>query len=168
MYDIPVRSGRKINTNTIVQLARDVPNVLALKDAAGNPGETASVVANAPSDFEIYSGDDSLTLPLMSIGACGVIGVATHWSAPEHQTMFDRWESGDTAGARRVNQILLPSFAYETGDDAPNPIPSKVMMNHLGVAVGECRLPMGPPPDFVAERAARVWADLETRRAEGI
>lgn len=168
MYDIPVRSGRKMNTNTIVQLARDVPNVLALKDAAGNPGETASVVANAPSDFEVYSGDDSLTLPLMSIGACGVIGVATHWSAPEHQTMFDRWESGDTAGARRVNQILLPSFAYETGDDAPNPIPSKVMMNHLGVAVGECRLPMGPPPDFVAERAARVWADLETRRAEGI
>jgi 4-hydroxy-tetrahydrodipicolinate synthase len=168
MYDIPVRSGRKINTNTIVQLARDVPNVLALKDAAGNPGETASVVANAPSDFEVYSGDDSLTLPLMSIGACGVIGVATHWSAPEHQMMFDRWESGDTAGARRVNQILLPSFAYETGDDAPNPIPSKVMMNHLGVAVGECRLPMGPAPDFVAERAARVRADLETRRVEGI
>ena len=167
MYDIPVRSGRKINTATIVRLAHDVPNVLALKDAAGNPGETASVAANAPSDFEIYSGDDSLTLPLMAIGACGVIGVATHWSAPEHQTMLDRWEAGDVAGARRVNQVLLPSFSYETGDDAPNPIPSKVMMNHLGVPVGECRLPMGPPPSFVAERAAEVWADLESRRAAG-
>lgn len=167
MYDIPVRSGRKINTSTIVRLAHDVPNVLALKDAAGNPGETASVVAQAPADFEIYSGDDSLTLPLMAIGASGVIGVATHWSAPEHQIMFDRWEKGDTAGARRVNQILLPSFSYETGDDAPNPIPSKVMMNHLGVPVGECRLPMGPPPAFVGERAAEVWADLEARRAEG-
>lgn len=167
MYDIPVRSGRKINTATIVRLAHDVPNVLALKDAAGNPGETASVVAQAPGDFEIYSGDDSLTLPLMAIGASGVIGVATHWSAPEHQLMFDRWEEGDTAGARRVNQILLPSFSYETGDDAPNPIPSKVMMNHLGVPVGECRLPMGPPPAFVGERAAEVWADLEARRAEG-
>ena len=167
MYDIPVRSGRKINTSTIVRLAHDVPNVLALKDAAGNPGETASVVAQAPADFEIYSGDDSLTLPLMAIGASGVIGVATHWSAPEHQIMFDRWEKGDTAGARRVNQILLPSFSYETGDDAPNPIPSKVMMNHLGVPVGECRLPMGPPPAFVGERAAEVWAELETRRAEG-
>lgn len=168
MYDIPIRSGRKINTATIVQLAKEVPNVLALKDAAGNPGETASVAANAPSDFEIYSGDDSLTLPLLSVGACGVIGVATHWSAPEHQVMLDRWEKGDTTGARRVNQILLPSFAYETGDDAPNPIPSKVMMNHLGVPVGECRLPMGPPPSFVAERAAAVWADLEARRAEGL
>ena len=167
LYDIPVRSGRKINTATIVKLAHDVPNVLALKDAAGNPGETAAVVAQAPADFEIYSGDDSLTLPLMAIGASGVIGVATHWSAPEHQIMFDRWESGDTAGARRVNQILLPSFSYETGDDAPNPIPSKVMMNHLGVPVGECRLPMGPPPTFVGERAAEVWADLEARRAEG-
>jgi 4-hydroxy-tetrahydrodipicolinate synthase len=81
--------------------------------------------------------------------------------------MFDRWESGDTSGACRVNQALLPSFAYETGDDAPNPIPSKVMMNHLGVSVGECRLPMGPPPAFVAERAAKVSADLEARRAEG-
>ena len=167
LYDIPVRSGRKINTATIVRLAHDVPNVLALKDAAGNPGETASVVAQAPGDFEIYSGDDSLTLPLMAIGASGVIGVATHWSAAEHQLMFDRWEEGDTAGARRVNQILLPSFSYETGDDAPNPIPSKVMMNHLGVPVGECRLPMGPPPAFVGERAAEVWADLEARRAEG-
>lgn len=167
IYDIPVRSGRKINTSTIVRLAHDVPNVLALKDAAGNPGETASVVAQAPADFEVYSGDDSLTLPLMAIGASGVIGVATHWSAPEHQIMFDRWEKGDTAGARRVNQMLLPSFSYETGDDAPNPIPSKVMMNHLGVPVGECRLPMGPPPAFVSERAAEVWADLEARRAEG-
>lgn len=167
MYDIPVRSGRKINTSTIVRLARDVPNVLALKDAAGNPGETAAVVAQAPADFEIYSGDDSLTLPLMAIGAAGVIGVATHWSAPEHQIMFDRWEKGDTAGARRVNQVLLPSFSYETGDDAPNPIPSKVMMNHLGVPVGECRLPMGPPPAFVGERAVEVWSDLEACRAEG-
>lgn len=167
VYDIPVRSGRKINTSTIVQLANDVPNVLALKDAAGNPGETAAVVAGTPSDFDVYSGDDSLTLPLMAIGACGVIGVATHWTAPEHQILFDRWESGDVAGARRVNQALLPSFAYETGDDAPNPIPSKVMMGHLGVPVGECRLPMGPPPSFVSERAAKVWADLEVRRAEG-
>lgn len=167
MYDIPVRSGRKISTSTIVSLAREVPNVVALKDAAGNPGETATVVAETPADFEVYSGDDSLTLPLMSIGACGVIGVATHWSAAEHQMMFERWEAGDTAGARRVNQVLLPSFAYETGDESPNPIPSKVMMNHLGVAVGECRWPMGPPAAFVAERAATVWADLEARRAEG-
>lgn len=168
LYDIPVRSGRKINSATILELARRHDNVLALKDAAGNPGETASVVAGAPSGFEVYSGDDSLTLPLLSIGAVGVIGVATHWTGPEHQLLFERWESGDTAGARRVNRALLPSFAYETGDDAPNPIPSKVMMNRLGVPVGDCRLPMGPAPAFVLERAERVLAELDERRAEGL
>jgi len=168
LYDIPVRSGRKINTATVLDLATRHSNVLALKDAAGNPGETASVVAGAPSGFEVYSGDDSLTLPLLSVGAVGVIGVATHWTGPEHQLLFGRWEAGDTAGARRVNQALLPSFAYETGDDAPNPIPSKVMMNHLGIAVGECRLPMGPAPAFVLERAERVLAGLDERRAEGL
>jgi 4-hydroxy-tetrahydrodipicolinate synthase len=167
LYDIPVRSGRKINTSTILDLARRHHNVLALKDAAGSPGETASVIANAPEGFEVYSGDDSLTLPLLSVGAVGVIGVATHWTGPDHQVMFERWQSGDSAGARRVNQALLPSFAYETGDDAPNPIPSKVMMNLLGVPVGECRLPMGPAPEFVVERAKGVLAALDARRAEG-
>ena len=167
LYDIPVRSGRKINTSTILDLARRHHNVLALKDAAGSPGETASVIANAPEGFEVYSGDDSLTLPLLSVGAVGVVGVATHWTGPDHQLMFERWQSGDSAGARRVNQALLPSFAYETGDEAPNPIPSKVMMNLLGVPVGECRLPMGPAPEFVVERAKGVLAALEARRAEG-
>jgi len=164
VYDIPVRTGRKINTSTLLTLAREVSNVVALKDAAGNPGETANVIAQAPAGFEVYSGDDGLTLPLMSVGAVGVIGVATHWSAPEHQKMFDRWEAGDTAGARAVNQALLESFAYETGDDSPNPIPSKVMMNHLGVPVGECRLPMGPPADFVLPRAIKVIENLRACR----
>lgn len=167
VYDIPVRTGRKITTSTLLDLARTVPNVVALKDAAGLPGETAAVIADAPPGFEVYSGDDALTLPLLAVGAVGVIGVATHWSAPEHQAMFDAWERGDVVGARRINQSLLASFAYETGDDCPNPIPSKVMMNHLGVPVGQCRLPMGPPPDFVIERARTVLANLHAARAGG-
>lgn len=165
VYDIPVRTGRKIATATLLDLARDVQNVVALKDAAGNPAETASLIASAPAGFEVYSGDDGLTLPLMSVGAVGVIGVATHWSAPEHQSMFESWERGDVAAARRFNQVLLPSFSFETGDEAPNPIPTKVMMNLLGVPVGECRLPMGPPPDFVLERARVVLEDLRNERA---
>jgi 4-hydroxy-tetrahydrodipicolinate synthase len=165
IYDIPVRSGRKISTATLLRLAHEVPTVVALKDAAGNPGETAVVLAKAPDGFEVYSGDDSMTLPLLAIGASGVIGVATHWTAGDHHTMFDLWERGDLAGARRVNARLLDSFAYETGDDAPNPIPTKVMMNLLGVQVGECRLPMGPPPAWVIDRARAVLADLDAARA---
>ena len=164
VYDIPVRTGRKISTSTLLTLAREVKNVVALKDAAGNPAETANVIAAAPAGFEVYSGDDGLTLPLMAVGAVGVIGVATHWSAPDHQRMFDCWEAGDIAGATAINQSLLESFAYETGDDSPNPIPSKVMMNLLGIEVGQCRLPMGPPADFVAEKAKVVWANLQASR----
>ncbi len=164
VYDIPVRTGRKISTSTLLKLAHDVPTVVALKDAAGNPAETANVIAAAPSGFEVYSGDDGLTLPLMAVGAVGVIGVATHWSAIDHQQMFSCWQDGDTVGAMAINQRLLESFAYETGDESPNPIPSKVMMNLLGIPVGECRLPMGPPADFVVEKAKVVLANLQASR----
>jgi len=160
VYDIPVRSGRKISSALLLKLAREVPTVLALKDAAGNPGETASVIAHAPDGFEVYSGDDSLTLPLLAAGAVGVIGVATHWTGPDHQALFDLWHSGDTSGARTVNARLLESFAFETGDDAPNPIPTKAMMRHLGFRVGQARLPMGDAPAFVDERAPQVLANL--------
>ena len=164
VYDIPVRTGRKISTSTLLKLAHDVRTVVALKDAAGNPAETANVIAAAPPGFEVYSGDDGLTLPLLAVGAVGVIGVATHWSAIDHQQMFSCWQDGDTAGALAINQRLLESFAYETGDESPNPIPSKVMMNLLGIAVGQCRLPMGPPADFVVERAKVVLANLQASR----
>ena len=164
VYDIPTRTGRKIATTTLARLANEVKNVVALKDAAGNPAESARLMTMVPSSFELISGDDGLTLPLMSIGATAVIGVATHWSGVDHQEMFAKWESGDVAGARKVNARLLESFAYETGDDAPNPIPTKVMMNHLGLNVGEARLPMGPPPAGLAQRAAEVMANLVAAR----
>jgi 4-hydroxy-tetrahydrodipicolinate synthase len=164
VYDIPARTGRKIATTTLARLANDVKNVVALKDAAGNPAESARLMTMVPSSFELISGDDGLTLPLMSIGATAVIGVATHWSGVDHQEMFAKWESGDVAGARKVNARLLESFAYETGDDTPNPIPTKVMMNHLGLNVGEARLPMGPPPAGLAQRAAEVMANLVAAR----
>ncbi|MFM2047042.1 MAG: dihydrodipicolinate synthase [Actinomycetota bacterium] len=165
VYDIPVRTGRKISTASLAKLANEVPNVRALKDAAGAPAETANLMALVPAGFELYSGDDGLTLAFLAYGGVGVIGVATHWSAPEHQRMIDAFKSGDVGGARKWNDALLESYAFETGDDNPNPIPSKVMMNHLGFDVGECRLPMGPPPAGLAERAARVHANLERSRA---
>jgi len=164
VYDIPVRTGRKITTATLLSLFRTVPNVVALKDAAGSPGETAVLIDSAPEGVEVYSGDDGLTLPLLAVGAVGVVGVATHWTAPDHQQMFDLWEQGDVVGARLVNSRLLPSFAFETGDDAPNPLPTKAMLRHLGIPVGQARLPMGPAPEFVERRAPEVWADLQRWR----
>jgi 4-hydroxy-tetrahydrodipicolinate synthase len=164
MYDIPVRTGRKIATSTMLRLARDVPNVLALKDAAANPGATAALISSAPAHFEVYSGDDAMTLPLLASGIVGAVGVATHWTGPDHQDLFDLWEKGDTVGARLVNARMLESFAFETGDDAPNPIPTKAMMRHLGIPVGQARLPMGPAPAFIDECAPVVWANLQRWR----
>ena len=164
VYDIPVRTGRKISTQTLAKLANTVPNIKALKDAAGAPAETANLMAQVPKDFELYSGDDGLTLAFLAYGGSGVIGVATHWSAPEHQAMITAFKNGDVALARKYNDILLESYAFETGDDNPNPIPSKVMMNHLGFKVGDCRLPMGPPPVGLADRAATVHANLQKAR----
>jgi 4-hydroxy-tetrahydrodipicolinate synthase len=165
IYDIPVRTGRKINTSTLAKLANEVKNVAGVKDAAGNPAESARLMTMVPSMFELISGDDGLTLPLMSVGCTSVIGVATHWSGVDHQEMFAKWNAGDTAGARKVNARLTESFAFETGDDNPNPLPTKVMMNHLGLDVGDARLPMGPPPAGLAERAAQVMANLVAARA---
>jgi 4-hydroxy-tetrahydrodipicolinate synthase len=164
VYDIPVRAGRKISTDVLLRMAHEVHNIVALKDAAGNPGETARLISLAPPGYEVYSGDDLMTLPLLAAGAVGAVGVATHWTGPDHQEMFQLWDKGDTNGARAVNARMIESFVFETGDDAPNPIPAKAMMRHLGFAVGQARLPMGVAPTFVDERAPQVWANLVAAR----
>jgi 4-hydroxy-tetrahydrodipicolinate synthase len=164
IYDIPVRTGRKVGSELLVKLAREVPNIVAVKDAAGNPGESARVIAATPDDFEYYSGDDAMTLPLLAVGAVGTIGVATHWTAPDHVEMFDAVERGDLSAARRANARMMESFAFETGDLAPNPIPTKAMLRTLGWRVGQCRLPMGAAPDWVEPRAREVWTNLVAAR----
>ena len=164
IYDIPVRTGRKVSSELLLRLAHDEKNVIGLKDAAANPAETARVIREAPADFEVYSGDDGLTLPLLSVGAVGTIGVATHWTAPDHVDMFAALESGNLAAATAINQRMLPSFAFETGDLTPNPIPSKAMMRTLGFEVGQCRLPLGDAPAGLEDEARRIYAELVSAR----
>lgn len=160
IYDIPVRTGRKVDTEVLVRLAHEVDNIVGVKDAAGDPSETARLIAEAPSDFEVYSGDDAMTLPLLAVGAVGVIGVATHWAGPQCAQMIAAFQKGDVETAREVNAALLESFTYETGPDAPNPIPTKAMMRVLGLPVGQCRPPMGPAPAGLEDRAREVLANL--------
>ena len=161
IYDIPVRAGRKVDTATLLELAHGVANIVGIKDAAGDPAETAQLIAQAPDDFEVYSGDDSLTLPLLAVGAVGVIGVATHWTGAEHAKMIAAFEKGDVAAARRINASLQPSFDYETGLAAPNPIPAKAMMRHIGIPVGHCRPPLDVEPDGLDTAAANVLAGTQ-------
>lgn len=159
LYDIAVRTGRKISTETMLRLF-ELENVVGVKDAGGNPAETARLLSLAPAGTLVYSGDDPLTLPLLAVGAVGVIGVATHWVGTEVAEMIAAFQKGDVAEAVRLNARLIPSYQYETGDEAPNPVPTKVLMNLLGQRVGNCRPPMGPAPDGLEHRARTVLADL--------
>ncbi|MFM8862730.1 MAG: dihydrodipicolinate synthase family protein [Acidimicrobiia bacterium] len=160
IYDIPVRTGRKIGSELLLRLAREVPNIVGLKDAAGDPGATARIIAEAPEGFEVFSGDDALTLPLLAVGAVGVIGVATHWCAPQMVEMVRAVARGDLAEARRLNARMAESFEFETGDAAPNPVPTKAMLRSLGRPAGPCRPPMGFGPDDLEQRARDVYARL--------
>ena len=161
LYDIPGRTGRKVDTATIVRLAAEVPTVVGLKDAGGDPAETAALIAGAPDDFEVYSGDDNLTLPLLAVGACGAISVASHWAGPQLHALFDAFDAGDVVEARRINQRLVASYAFETTLDAPNPVPAKAMLRTLGLPAGECRPPMGPTPEGLEVEAKELWAALQ-------
>jgi 4-hydroxy-tetrahydrodipicolinate synthase len=160
LYDIPVRSGRKISHDVMVRLALDVPNMAGVKDAAADVAATARLLAAVPDRFEVYSGNDDHTLALVALGAVGVVGVATHWCGVEMGEIIAAVGKGDLAHAREIHTRLLESFLYETGDAAPNPIPAKAMLRTLGLAVGECRLPMGAAPQGLEDRAREVYANL--------
>jgi 4-hydroxy-tetrahydrodipicolinate synthase len=158
LYDIPVRSGRRIKTATLLRLAREVPNIVALKDAAGDPATTAHLVAQAPTGFEVYSGDDIMTLPLLAIGAVGVISVASHWVGPQFRRVIDAFLAGELAAAVSGQAELLDSFDFESSEEFPNPLPAKAVLRALGLRVGQCRLPMGDATPELDAQAAKVLA----------
>lgn len=159
LYDIPIRSSRKISHEVLVRLA-EVPNIVGLKDATGNPADTARSVADTPDDFFVYAGDDTMTLPMMAVGAVGVISVAAHWAASEMSSMIQAFERGDHAKATEINAALLESYEFETSDATPNPIPAKAMLRALGQPAGQCRLPMGPAPEGLEAYALEVLGRL--------
>jgi 4-hydroxy-tetrahydrodipicolinate synthase len=160
LYDIPIRAGRKIAHDTLVRLLTEVPNIVAVKDAALDVSASARLVADAPDDFDLYSGNDDQTLPLLSIGAVGVVGVATHWAGVQMGEMIAAFSKGDVDEARRLNQRMLESYDFEGSDLTPNPVPAKAMMRVLGIPVGECRLPNAPAPEGLEDRARDVLARL--------
>lgn len=160
LYDVPGRTGRPLATETIVTLAHEVPTIVALKDAGGNPARAADLLAVAPEGFEIYSGDEPLTLAFLAYGAVGVVGVSSHWTGLHQQEMFAAFAGGDVAAARAVNARLLPSYQYMNSDTCVFSQAVKVAMGELGVSVGECRLPLGPAPAGTDLLARTVLHDL--------
>jgi 4-hydroxy-tetrahydrodipicolinate synthase len=137
MYDIPGRTGVEIESDTIVRLF-DIPNIVALKDAKGNLAATSDVIARC--GIPVYSGDDILNLPFLSIGAVGFVSVCGHTVGSELKEMLDSWFAGDTARALEIHQKLIPVFkgTFKT----QGAILTKAAMNLMGLPGGTTRLPL--------------------------
>jgi 4-hydroxy-tetrahydrodipicolinate synthase len=120
-------------------------------------------VADAPGGFEVYCGEDKLNLPSLAVGAVGLVGVAGQWAGPLLLELVTAHEKGDVEAARALNGRLLDSYAFESGDDAPNPVPAKAILRALGQPVGRTRPPMGPDPAWLEDRARDVLAGLGPR-----
>ena len=158
VYDIPGRTGRKVDTELLIRLANEVPTIIGIKDAAGNPGETARVLAAAPDDFAVWSGDDPMTLPLLAVGAVGVIGTGTHWFGEVMSELISAFTKGDHDRAQELNASLFESYTYESREIAQFALAVKVVLRVLGLPAGPCRLPIGPEPDGL-EAEARAMLD---------
>jgi 4-hydroxy-tetrahydrodipicolinate synthase len=160
LYDVPLRTGRRVAEDVLLRLFREVPNIVAFKDATADPPAAASLVALAGEHFDLYSGDDACTLPLLAVGAVGVVGTSTHWTGPLFQQMIAAFHRGDVAEARRINARLLPSFQFVNGDDSVFSMSIKAMLRALGQPAGDCRLPLPPVPAGTEARALEVWRQL--------
>ena len=160
-YDVPVRTGRRMARDTLVRLLREVPNIVAFKDATGDPAAAAALVAEAGAHFDLFSGDDAFTLPLLGSGAVGLVGTTTHWTAALFQDMVASFRAGHTARARAINARLLDSFEFVNSDTSVYPMSIKALLRTQGLAVGECRLPLPPAPPQTEVLAREVLARLQ-------
>ncbi len=161
LYDIPVRTGRRVEGDTLLRLVSEVDNIVAVKDAGNDVVAASRLIAAGGAHFDLYSGDDVLTLPLLSVGAVGAVSVAAHWVGPQIAAMIAAFLGGDPTRARMINAQLLDAVAFQTSDETPNPVPAKAMLRELGLPAGECRLPhVEPPGGDLQARARKILDEL--------
>lgn len=141
LYNIPGRSVVNLSVETIVRLSK-VPNIVCVKEASGNLDAMAEIISKTSNDFSLYSGDDGLTLPVLSIGGTGVVSVSSHIIGNQMQEMINHFKNGNVQDAASVHRSLLPIIKSLFA--APSPSPVKAALNMMGIYVGDVRLPMIP------------------------
>ena len=158
IYNIPGRTGRNMETETVARLAK-IKNYVAVKEASGNLDQVAAVRKATPKDFVIYSGDDNLTYPIMERGGIGVISVATHLVGKEIKKMTSLFFEGKKAEAKDIHDRLMPLF--DAIFVTTNPIPVKAALAMIGLPVGGLRLPMIDANEQEKETVKKVLKDLK-------
>ena len=139
LYNVPSRTGCKLEPETVAKLA-EIPSIIGIKEATGDLDQASQIRALTPADFAIYSDDDSLTLPLMAVGAKGVVSVASHLVGKQLQAMMQSFAAGKVQEALQIHIQLFPLFKalFLTS----NPIPLKSALRLLGLDTGEVRSPL--------------------------
>ena len=157
LYNIPGRTGCSMAPETVAQLM-DCPNVVSFKAASGTTDEVTALRLACGSQLAIYSGDDGLTLPMMSVGAVGVVSVASHVVGPQIRAMIDAYLQGDAAVALALHEQLQPLFKALFA--TTNPIPVKAALQLNGWSVGDPRPPLSPLSDDMRSTLAQTMAAL--------
>ena len=140
IYNIPSRTGVSIEPNTVAYLASKFENIVGIKQSYGDMDKVTEMKTICPKDFAIYSGDDSLTLPMLALGASGVISVASHLFGKEIKSMIRNFKAGDVLAARNMHKKLYPVF--KNLFIAPNPIPVKSALAYKGIIENNLRKPL--------------------------
>lgn len=146
LYNIPGRTGCNLAVDTVTRLA-EIENIVAIKEASGSLDQVSQVRAHTPNDFLIYSGDDSLTLPTLAVGGCGVVSVASHLVGDHLQAMIQAYETGQVRRATEIHLHLLPLFKALFA--TTNPVPVKAALKRQGWDMGSVRLPLCPASEEV-------------------
>ncbi len=140
IYNIPSRTGVNMLPETVAKLANDFPNIVAIKQSFPDMDAVTEMKIKCPEDFSVYSGDDSLTLPMLSLGARGVISVASHIFGSELKSMIRNYKTGEFLAALNMHKKLYPSFRKFFM--APNPVPVKAALAHKGIIEEYVRRPL--------------------------
>lgn len=145
LYNIPGRTGKNCEPATVARLGKEFANIVAVKEASGNLEQAMEIKILAEDSLLIYSGEDFLTLPMMTVGGVGVVSVASHLVGTEIQRMIKAYQCGDVNLAQKIQQTLHPLFKILFCDT--NPIPLKTALQLQGWDVGGVRLPLSPLSD---------------------
>ena len=150
LYNVPGRTGRNINSSTVLKLANEVENVIGIKEASGDMMQCMEILKNRPNGFIVVSGDDALTIPQMACGMDGIISVAANAYPKEISSIVQSCKNQDFKGAKRLNDNLID--AYQLMFEENNPAGIKAFLSEMGMIENQLRLPLVPVGDSLQKR----------------